>query len=113
MESDGEHHVYKNVPLTSDFNNVWLILSFRRGVREIFLLLICYVAWIGSCRRFGQPISHLRGPGRNLRRLDLHRWDCQVDPKRRSLTANLSCVTSQKSKERGEHVAVSKPILFQ
>ena len=41
--SDGEHHVHKNVPLTSDLNNTWQISGFRRGVREIFALLRCYM----------------------------------------------------------------------
>lgn len=89
----------------------WFQASDAVYVKSLLFWDVRWCRLADNYRRFGQPISHLQGPGRSLGLLDLWRWDRQVVPKRRSLTAHLSCVASQKSKELGEHVAFSKPTL--
>ena len=67
-----------------------VISDFRGFTNEIFVLLRCYAALIGSYRRFGKTYQSHIGPWR---------WVKYVVSKRRRLTTNRRYVTSQKSED--------------
>jgi hypothetical protein len=55
IELEGSFRIHKNPPLVSLLSQIKpsAIAGFCRGVNETFALLGCYVALIGSYRRFG------------------------------------------------------------
>jgi len=68
---------YLSASETSNESSACVFWGFHRGVNDVVVLLGCYAAWLGSCRRFERTYCSHNAQVRPLQ------WDGRIVSKRR------------------------------